>query len=146
MNKRLLIIGPKGCGSHIIAQAIEQTKKPIRKVANLLYTKKTMLVPSQYLESPWMHKHIIALQQEAYQALFLLPLQATKKSYPPNFAQAFRIPVVGVITYKTSDYSEEKRAQARRLLKEIGIKKQQMFVDLTDEQALLDFEQAMNHE
>lgn len=144
MNKRLLIIGPKGSGSRIIAQAIEQTDKPIRKVANLLYTKKTIIVPSQYLESPWMHKHIIALQQEAHQALFLLPIQSMKKSYPPNFAQVFRIPIAGVITYKTSDYSEERILKAQRSLKEIGIKRRHIQVDLTDKNDLSTVEKYLN--
>ncbi|MFD2308423.1 EutP/PduV family microcompartment system protein [Enterococcus termitis] len=136
MNKRLLIVGPIGSGSQRIAQAVEQTEQPIRKVASLHYTKKTIIVPGPYLESPWMHKHIIALQQEASQAVFLLPIKRMKKSYPPNFAQVFRIPVLGIITYEPNDYSEEKYRRAQKTLREIGIKTYQFQVDLTDENAL----------
>lgn len=79
MKKRILIIGPNQQHNHIIAQAIEDSEQPIRKVANILYTNETIIVPNSYLESPWMHKHIISLQQKASKALFLVPIPSIKK-------------------------------------------------------------------
>lgn len=135
MKKRILIVGPQGSGSETIAQALEASSTPIRKMANIRYTKKTIIVPNPYLESPWMHKHIIALQQEASIALFLLPIQSPKKSYPPNFSKVFRIPVIGIVTYTLGEDSNERSIKAQRILAELGVK-EKFEVNLTDERAL----------
>lgn len=64
----------------------------------MVYGKNTLDIPGSYLESPWMHKHLIAAQQDAFCVLMLCSPLATKRSYPPGFAKVFRIPVIGVIT------------------------------------------------
>lgn len=121
MKKRVLIIGPKNSGTRVIAQGIEQSQTPIKKVANVLYTDKTIIVPNTYLESPWMHKHIIALQQSASYALFLVPVQCKKMSYPPNFSKVFRVPVMGIITSVGDDFSKKEQQHARTVIEKIGL-------------------------
>lgn len=66
--------------------------------ACLFYGESTLTVPGAYLESPKMRKHIIAAQQDADCILMLSPHQSPHRHYPPNFAHAFRLPVIGVIT------------------------------------------------
>ncbi len=102
-----------------IAQKIENTNNPIRKVANLLYTEKTIIVPSAYLECPWMHKHIIALQQEASEALFLISLNNTKR-YPPGFSRVFKVAKTGIIMCHSTRKKVKKVEQAQVELKELG--------------------------
>ncbi|MGM0125903.1 hypothetical protein IGI37_003304 [Enterococcus sp. AZ194] len=119
MKKRLLIIGVDDDENRKLAQKIEETDQPIRKVANLLYTNKTILVPDAYLECPWMHKHIIALQQEASEVLFLVSLN-NKKRYPPGFARVFRGPRKGIIVSGTNKIVKKTKKQAEIELAEIG--------------------------
>ncbi|MGX6970024.1 EutP/PduV family microcompartment system protein [Vagococcus bubulae] len=136
MKKRVLIIGPKQSGKREIAQYIEQSQTGIKKVANVLYTEKTMIVPDTYLESPWMHKHIIALQQTACCALFLVPIQCSKVSYPPNFSKVFRVPVLGIITNRGEVYTEKEQKQAVNVIDKIGLSKNWNQVDLEKESDL----------
>ncbi|MBO0462651.1 MULTISPECIES: EutP/PduV family microcompartment system protein [unclassified Enterococcus] len=119
MKKRLLIIGAEDEENRQLAQKIEGTDQPIRKVANLLYTNKTILVPSAYLACPWMHKHIIALQQDAQKVLFLVSLNH-KKRYPPGFARVFKRPKKGVIVTHVSKETKKTVEQAEHELVEIG--------------------------
>ncbi|WP_291292625.1 EutP/PduV family microcompartment system protein [Enterococcus sp.] len=119
MKKRILIVGVDDDENRKVAQTIEATNQPIRKLANLLYTNKTILVPSAYLECPWMHKHIIALQQEASEVLFLVSLN-NKKRYPPGFARVFQVPRKGGIVSHGSRQAKKTSEQAERELMEIG--------------------------
>ncbi|WP_430606319.1 hypothetical protein IGJ55_002006 [Enterococcus sp. AZ170] len=134
MKKRILIIGPNQQHNHIIAQAIEDSEQPIRKVANILYTNETIIVPNSYLESPWMHKHIISLQQKASKALFLVPIPSIKKSYPPNFAHALRVPVIGVVMYKEKEHTVNEKIITKKMLEEIGCIKQQYWLHINKEE------------
>ena len=119
MKKRLLIVGMDDDENRKVAQKIEAINHPIPKRANLIYTNKTILVPSAYLECPWMHKHIIALQQEAREVLFLVSLN-DKKRYPPGFARVFQVPKKGGIVGDISKKVKKTRKQAELELIEIG--------------------------
>lgn len=134
MKKRILIIGPNQKHNILIAEAIEQPNQPIRKVANISFTDETIIVPSAYLENPWMHKHIISLQQKASKALFLVPIPSIKKTYPPNFAYVLRVPVIGVALYETNENKLEERGTAEKILEEIGCTNQQFFLHLNQEE------------
>lgn len=130
MKTRTMIVGPRDSGKRIIAERLEGLETPLPKVANIVYHPKTILVPDSYLESPWMHKHVIALQQSARNALFIQPVGAPHRSYPPNFARVFRIPVIGIVTYQGS-YAEDALAEAERRLVDSGIPLLSGIVDLT---------------
>lgn len=119
MKKRILIVGVNDDENRKVAQKIEETSQPIRKLANLLYTNKTILVPSAYLDCPWMHKHIIALQQEASEVLFLVSMN-NKKRYPPGFARVFQVPRKGGIVSHVSRKAKKTKEQAELELMEIG--------------------------
>ncbi|MDT2640313.1 EutP/PduV family microcompartment system protein [Enterococcus dongliensis] len=131
--KKLLLVGPKGSGKLTIANFLEDNRDlPLKKVASIVYHQKTIIVPDSYLESPWMHKHIIALQQSATCALFLQPITATRRSYPPNFSKVFRIPIYGVVTYYQA-YKTDALLQAQNQLKDCGIKKIDLILDLSSD-------------
>ncbi|WP_303753398.1 EutP/PduV family microcompartment system protein [Enterococcus sp. S86.2] len=127
---RTLLIGPKNSGKMTVASLIEGSEKPLKKVANIVYYKKTIIVPDSYLESPWMHKHLIALQQSAFCGIFLQPLGAKKRSYPPNFAKVFRIPIHGVLTYQ-KQYTKSNLENASQQLFDCGINQIDLLFDLT---------------
>lgn len=119
MKKRTLIIGQKNSGKTTLAHELDHSVCPITKKANLVYGPTTIDVPAPYLESPWMHKHIIALQQKANEVFMLLPLNCQRLVYPPGFAKVFRIPVFGIITYVQSESSLWEKAEQR--IRMIGI-------------------------
>lgn len=76
---RILLVGPRESGKLKIANYLEKTNaQPLKKVANIMYYRRTILVPDSYLESPWMHKHVIALQQTASCGIFLQPVTAKR--------------------------------------------------------------------
>ncbi|OJG26965.1 hypothetical protein RU98_GL003056 [Enterococcus caccae] len=129
-----MIIGPNQQQNQMVAQAIEQSSQPIRKVASILFTNETIVVPSSYLESPWMHKHIISLQQKASKVIFLIPIPSIKKSYPPKFAQVFRVPVIGVALYEAKENKRMEQQMATKIMEEIGCTKQQFFLHFTKEE------------
>lgn len=139
MKKRILIVGPKPQHIQLIAQEIEQAKPPLRKVASIVFKEKTILVPSSYLESPWMHKHIISLQQKASKVLFLLPIPSQKKSYPPNYAHVFRVPVIGVGIYETKDKRLIESPASQQILREVGCQKESYFLELNNQKAWQEF-------
>ncbi|OJG91759.1 hypothetical protein RV15_GL000426 [Enterococcus silesiacus] len=122
-----------------IAEAIEQPERPIRKVANIMYTNDTILVPSSYLESPWMHKHIISMQQKASKVLFLVPYPNRKRSYPPNFAHVFQVPVIGVVISEIEKTTLAEQRAEKRQLEEIGCSKEQFFLHLDNIDEIKDF-------
>lgn len=135
MKQRTLLVGPCNSGKHVIAQALENRPTSLRRVANIVYYDQTIIVPDSYLESPWMHKHVIALQQSAKNGLFLQPVTATRRSYPPNFAKAFRIPILGVVTFFES-CEQSALLQAKEQLLACGITEKIICVDLADPQAI----------
>ena len=139
MKQRILIIGPKPEHIQLLAQEIEQAKPPLRKVASIVFKEKTILVPSTYLESPWMHKHIISLQQKASKVIFLMPIPSRKKSYPPNFAYVFRVPVIGVGIYQTKDKRLIESPTSQQIFQEVGCQKKSYFLDLNNEKQLKEF-------
>lgn len=102
MKKRLLLIGSVQEDLIKVAGLIE--KEPLQPVGNaILYQQETIMVPSAYLRSPWMTKHIISTQQNAYALLMLVSTTYPLKVYSPNFAKVFRIPSMGLVLFQEKD-------------------------------------------
>ena len=59
-----MIIGPGKSGKTTLAAWLEDSSD-IRRVQNMVYRKNTLDTPGAYLESPWMHHHLIAAAQDA---------------------------------------------------------------------------------
>ena len=57
-KKRIMIIGPGKSGKTTLAAWLEDSSD-IRRVQNMVYRKNTLDTPGAYLESPWMHHHLI---------------------------------------------------------------------------------------
>ncbi|MCI1903677.1 EutP/PduV family microcompartment system protein [Enterococcus hirae] len=120
MKKRILLIGPVDSGKSTFCSACENEAGPIRKVANIVYSKRFIDTPGVYLESPWMHKHLISLQQTASFALFFFPLGRVRKIYPPGFAKVFRVPKIGILTYKDHPAACDLE-KGKKVLQETGV-------------------------
>ena len=69
-----------------------------RRTPVLVYRGTIIEAPGAYLESPWMRHHLIAAAQDASCVLMLVDLMGNREIYPPGFAMAFRVPVLGIVT------------------------------------------------
>ncbi|AGM98037.1 EutP/PduV family microcompartment system protein [Streptococcus iniae] len=96
MKKRILVIGPEDDEKRKLLAMIEKSHS-LKQVNSIVYHDHTIDVPSSYLRSPWMTRHIIACQQNAYCVLMLLNENREFRVYSPNFARAFRVPSIGLI-------------------------------------------------
>ncbi len=81
-KKRIMIIGPGGSGKTALAAAINGLDGPVKRTQNMVYGEKTLDVPGVYLESPWMHKHIIAAAQDASHVLMLVDQSSCRRVIP----------------------------------------------------------------
>ncbi|WP_349945883.1 EutP/PduV family microcompartment system protein [Lacrimispora sp. BS-2] len=129
-KKRIMIIGPCGSGKTTLANTINGFTGPARRTQNMVYGEKTLDVPGVYLESPWMHKHIIAAAQDASHVLMLVDQSSCRESYPPGFAKVFRIPVIGVIT--GSGEKPENDEWCIRQLKKTGVPEPYYHINLSE--------------
>lgn len=119
-KKRIMVIGPKGCGKTTLVNAINDYDGPLRRTQDTIYGKNTIDVPSAYIENAWMYKHMIALAQDAWCILLMVDQSRTAEVYSHGFSRAFRCPVIGVIG--KSDLSPENREICENQLKKIGVR------------------------
>lgn len=141
-KKRIMIIGPGGSGKTLLAHAINGFTGPVRRTQNMVYGEKTLDVPGVYLESPWMHKHIIAAAQDASHVLMLVDQSSCRESYPPGFAKAFRVPVTGVIT--GSGENPENDGWCIRQLRKTGAREPYYHINLSDQTGVCELLNALN--
>lgn len=117
-KKRIMVIGPKGCGKTTLVNWINGYEGPLRRTQDTIYGEKTIDVPSAYIENAWMYKHMIALAQDAWCMLLLVDQSRPVEVYSHGFAKAFRCPVIGVIS--KADTAPDNREVCVRQLENIG--------------------------
>jgi ethanolamine utilization protein EutP len=121
INKKIMVIGPKNCGKTTLVNALHGYDGPLRKTQDVIYGKYAIDVPATFVESPWMHKHLITISQQASHLLILVDQSRCINVYPPNFAKVFRCPVIGTIS--KADLNPENEERCIRQLKDTGINK-----------------------
>lgn len=119
-KNKIMIMGGERTGKTMLANALNGIPDLPRRTSHMIYGKYTLDVPGSYLECPWMYQHPIAAQQDACCVLMLCAADMKKRSYPPGFAESFRIPVLGVIT--KVDLGEEGIRQCEQALAAAGVK------------------------
>ncbi|QOX64048.1 ethanolamine utilization protein EutP [Anoxybacterium hadale] len=121
MKRRIMLIGNSRVGKSSLANCINSENLEVMKSQAISYGKNTIDTPGEYLESPMMHKYIISASQDADAVLFVQSFDQPIFSFPPNFAQVFNCPKIGVIT--KADL-KEKRHELRLLsdnFKQMGV-------------------------
>ena len=140
-KKRIMLIGAGGSGKTSLANVLNGIEGPARRTQNMVYGEKTLDVPGVYLESPWMHKHMIAAAQDASHVLMLVRQSSCRESYPPGFAKAFRVPVIGVIT--GSGEKPENDGWCIRQLRKTGVLGPCFHINLRDKTGLCELMEAL---
>ena len=118
-KKRIMVIGPKGCGKTSLVNLLNDYDGPLRRTQDTIYGKYTIDVPSAYIENAWMYKHMIVLSQDAWCMLVLVDQSRCAEVYSHGFVKAFRCPAVGVIS--KCDLAPENEETCIRQLKTIGL-------------------------
>lgn len=129
-KKRVMITGAGKSGKTTIAGWLDETDGTSGKLANIRYGPRTIDIPGAYLECPWMHCHLIDSASDAGCVVMLADQSRCREIYPPGFAKAFRVPVLGVIT--KSNKCPEKRLLCEQQLKRAGV--QPPYYYITDEE------------
>ena len=129
-KKRIMILGSRESGKTTLANYLNSIDTAPKRTPHMVYGKNTLDIPGSYLESPWMHKHLIAAQQDAFCVLMLCSPLAAKRSYPPGYEKVFRIPVIGVITKSDLGYSVIPGCRAE--LKSAGVPEPYYDISLCD--------------
>ena len=129
-KKRIMVIGPKGCGKTSLVNFLNEYNGPLRRTQDTIYGKNTIEVPSAYIENSWMYKHMIALAQDAWCMLLMLDQSRCVEVYSHGFAKAFQIPVIGVIN--KCDLLQENEELCIRQMKNIGVDEPYFKVSVTD--------------
>ncbi|WP_106767094.1 EutP/PduV family microcompartment system protein [Paenibacillus faecalis] len=119
MKKRIMLIGPTGCGKTTLAHALDGVDRPLRRTQEVIYGPKTIDTPGAYVENAWMYSHLIATAQNASHILIMVDQSRRQEVYPPGFADSFTRPVVGVIT--KADLVPENEKHCVQVLERIGI-------------------------
>ena len=121
MKRKIMLIGNSRAGKTSLANCINSEDFEVMKSQAICYGRNTIDTPGEYLESPMMHKYIIAASQDADAIIFVQSFDQPVFSFPPNFAQVFNCAKIGVIT---KEDLKEKRNDVKLLyrnFKEIGL-------------------------
>ncbi len=137
-KKRIMVIGPRGCGKTSFVNVLNNYDGPLRKTQDTIYTDKTIDVPSAYIENVWMYKHMIALSQDASCMILMLDQSRCTEVYSHGFARAFRCPVIGVVT--KADVSPENEDICKRQLGAIGVREPYFNINLQNKEGIEELE------
>lgn len=130
MRKRVMVIGPTGCGKTTLVNQLNEVEVATRSTQEIIYGKHTIDTPGTYINNQ-MHNHIIATSQNASHILLLIDQTKCEDIYPPGFAKVFRIPVIGVVT--KCDLKKDNASKCVELFKKIGVSEPQFHVSNRDD-------------
>lgn len=118
-KKRIMVVGRRNSGKTTIVNYLNDYDGPLKRTADVIYGENTMDIPSSYLDSAWMYKHIIALAQDAKKIVYVLDSKNPNEIISDGFAKLFNIEVIGVINKVNSNYENIEKCKDN--LKRIGI-------------------------
>lgn len=141
-KKRIMIVGPEKSGKTTLASLLEDKAVKMQRIPSMMYRKNTLDTPGAYLESPWMRNHLIAAAQDASCVVMVADAAGKKRAYPPGFAKAFRVPIIGVVT--RCDLPDADIRGAEKQLIEAGIPPPIYVVSVSDSEKMRCFLQAVS--
>ncbi|MDO4541324.1 MAG: EutP/PduV family microcompartment system protein [Bacillota bacterium] len=114
MKKRIMVVGPVGCGKSTLIKALYQGNK-VKKTQSLEFEANSIDTPGEFVENPFYHHCLFATALEADLVLFLQDATKDQMLFPPGFATGFPKPSIGVIT--KIDEAEANTERAANILK-----------------------------
>lgn len=134
MKKRVMIIGAKGVGKSSIASEINKEKRAVSRCPDVIYGKKTIDVPSAYLENTWMYKYLVSISQDASCIIVVVDTRKQDDIYSHGFAKAFSKKVIGVINVIEGEVNHYK--DAVKTLKQIGVNEPYFEINLANREGV----------
>lgn len=105
MLKRFMIVGHSNSLKELIVSILETQSFTDSYKANqyMLYGKRTINTPNEYLECPKLYSALISLAQQASIIIFVKNVNDEYHHFPPGFSSAFPCKSLGVVLY-SNDY------------------------------------------
>ncbi len=117
--KRIILIGPIGCGKTTLRQEIQKTTKSYKKTQTIEYFHDIIDTPGEYIENRNYYSALIVSSVDC--DVIGLTFDCSRKYYPlpPNIGPIFLKPVIGIVT-KVDLCNEEDLKIAEQRLKISG--------------------------
>ncbi|HEY3423702.1 MAG TPA: EutP/PduV family microcompartment system protein [Negativicutes bacterium] len=119
MSNKILLIGGVGAGKTSLKQKLLCQTLIYRKTQVLEFSNLFVDCPGEYLEMPKYYHVLIDTSHRVAEVWALQDATRRRSFYPPNFAQAFRKPVIGIIT--KIDKQDACATMAENFLRQAGI-------------------------
>lgn len=129
-----MVVGPNNSGKATLVNKLNDGEKKLKSTQDIIYGKNTIYIPGSYIESPWMHKHIITMSQDASHVLILVDQTKSRNVYPPGFAKSFTCPVIGIIT--KADKMKENKKNSIKQLKDIMVSEPYYEISISDKDGI----------
>lgn len=143
-RKRIMVMGPGGCGKTTLVNMLNGHHGPLRRTQDMMYGEHTIDVPGSYLELPWMYKHLIAASQDAWHILMLLDQSRPRLVYSPGFAKVFPCPATGILM--KCDLAPENKDACIRQLWQAGAVRPYLQVSIKTGEGLEELKQYLTQE
>lgn len=101
MLKRLMIVGHSNSLKELIVSILENQslRDAYRTNQCMIYGKRTINTPNEYLECPRLYSALISLAQQASTIVFVKNVNDEYHHFPPGFSSAFPCKSLGVVLY-----------------------------------------------
>ena len=115
MKPRILLIGGVGAGKTTLKQRLMSETLVYRKTQMLEFKGLFIDCPGEYLQMPTYYRVLIDASHRVTEIWALQDAANRRTLFPPNFAQVFKKPVIGVVTkIDRADADAEKAAKNLR--------------------------------
>lgn len=110
--KKIILIGPIGCGKTTFVQSLKNIYRRYKKTQTMEYYGDIIDTPGEYLENRRFYNALIVASFDCDVIALLQDSSSKRCIFPPNFANIFTKPVIGIITKidkesKCLDFSEK---------------------------------------
>ena len=126
-----MVVGPSRSGKTTIVNYLNDYDGPLKRTADVIYGKKTIDVPSSYIENKGMYKYIIALAQDASKVVMIVDCDNPEEIYSDGFGLSFNKDVIGVINKVNNDFNNLEKC--KKQLKKIGVKEPYFLISKNDQ-------------
>ena len=118
MKPRILLIGGVGAGKTTLKQSLMHETQVYRKTQMLEFKGLFIDCPGEYLQMPTYYRVLIDASHRVAEIWALQDATNRRTLFPPNFANVFKKPTIGIIT--KIDREDAVPATAEKILRQAG--------------------------